>query len=81
VGIHQNICLPEEGLIILGIYNSIGEKDATLVEEIKKAGNYTVVYRGGVVNVYSDNSNVEVVIADVDNKKIGEEYIYNLCWS
>ena len=30
--------------------------------------------------MYSDNSNIQAVIVDLDNKKIGEEYIFNFCW-
>ncbi len=39
-----------------------------------------VIERGAVRNVYSDNSNVQVVIVDIDNKKIGEDYIFSFAW-
>ncbi len=43
--------------------------------------NIVIVIEGGIVrNVYSDNSNIQVVIIDVDNKRIGEDYIYSFCW-
>jgi len=43
--------------------------------------NIVIVIEGGVVrDVFSDNSNIQVVIVDIDNKKIGEEYIYTFSW-
>ncbi len=43
--------------------------------------NVVIVIEGGAVrDVYSDNSNIQAVIVDLDNKKIGEEYIFNFCW-
>ena len=43
--------------------------------------NIVIVIEGGIVrNVYSDNSNIEAVIIDIDNKKIGEEYIHTFEW-
>jgi hypothetical protein len=36
--------IPTEGLVTLDIFNAIGEKVATLVEEVKEAGNYTVEF-------------------------------------
>ena len=30
--------------------------------------------------MYSDNSNIEAVIIDIDNKKIGESFINNFQW-
>ena len=43
--------------------------------------NGVIIFEGGVVQtVYSDNSNIEAVIIDIDNKKIGEEYIHTFEW-
>ena len=43
--------------------------------------NVVIVVNGGrVEQVYSDNANIQAVIVDIDNKKIGEEYIFNFCW-
>ena len=43
--------------------------------------NIVIVIEGGVVrDVYSDNSNVQAIIIDIDNKKIGEEYIHTFEW-
>ncbi|RKY91824.1 MAG: hypothetical protein DRQ01_07090 [Ignavibacteriae bacterium] len=43
--------------------------------------NVVIVIEGGAVrDVYSDNSNVQAIIVDIDNKKIGEEYIYTFEW-
>ena len=43
--------------------------------------NIVIVIEGGIVrNVYSDNSNIQAVILDIDNKKIGEDYIYTFSW-
>jgi tetratricopeptide (TPR) repeat protein len=38
--------LPEAGHVLIEIYNILGQKIATLVEENKAAGNYTVKWRG-----------------------------------
>ena len=35
-----------------------------------------VVYRGGVVNVYSDNANVLATVVDLDDRELGENYIH-----
>ena len=35
---------------------------------------------GAVRNVYPDNSNIQAIIVDIDNKKIGEEYIHTIEW-
>ena len=44
-------------------------------------GDVVIVIEGGAVrDVYSDNSNIQAVIVDLDNKKLGEEYIFNFCW-
>jgi len=40
-----------------------------------------VVYRGGVVNVYSDNANVLATVVDLDDKSLGENYIHTFEWS
>ena len=37
-----NFSIPKEGLVMLKIYNTIGEEIETLVSEIKQAGNYNV---------------------------------------
>ena len=43
--------------------------------------NVVIVIEGGAVrDVYSDNSNIEAVIIDIDNKKIGEAYIHSFEW-
>jgi len=43
--------------------------------------NIIIVIEGGTVrNVYSDNSNIQAVIVDIDNKNIGEDYIYTFNW-
>ena len=39
-----------------------------------------VVYRGGVVNVYSDNANVLATVVDLDDKALGENYIHTFEW-
>ena len=36
--------IPNEGLVTLKIYNVIGEEVATLVKDIKKAGNYELIF-------------------------------------
>ena len=35
-----------------------------------------VVYRGGVVNVYSDNANVLATVVDLDDRELGANYIH-----
>jgi hypothetical protein len=43
--------------------------------------NIVIVIEGGAVrDVYSDNSNIQAIIVDIDNKKIGEDYIYTFSW-
>ena len=43
--------------------------------------NIVIVIEGGAVrDVYSDNSNIQAVIVDIDNKKIGEEFIHTFEW-
>ena len=43
--------------------------------------NVVIVINGGrVEQVYSDNANIQAIVVDLDNKKIGEEYIFNFCW-
>jgi hypothetical protein len=43
--------------------------------------NVVIVIEGGAVrDVHSDNSNIQAVIVDIDNKKIGEEYIFTFSW-
>jgi len=43
--------------------------------------NVVIVIEGGAVrDVYSDNTNIQAVIVDIDNKKIGEEYIHTFEW-
>ncbi len=37
-----NFSIPVEGFVILDVYNSIGQKVATLVNETKTAGTYAV---------------------------------------
>jgi hypothetical protein len=39
-----------------------------------------VVYRGGVVNVYSDNANVLATVVDLDDRALGENYIHTFEW-
>ena len=39
-----------------------------------------VVYRGGVVNVYSDNANVLATVVDLDDRELGENYIHTFEW-
>ena len=39
-----------------------------------------VVYRGGAVNIYSDNANVLATVVDLDEKKAGECYINTFEW-
>ncbi len=44
--------------------------------------NVVIVINGGrVEQVYSDNANIQAIVVDLDNKKIGEEYIFNFCWA
>ena len=43
--------------------------------------NQIIVIEGGAVrDVFSDNSNVQAIIVDIDNKKISEEYIHTFEW-
>ena len=43
--------------------------------------NIVIVVNGGrVEQVYSDNANIQAMIVDLDNKKIGEEYIHTFEW-
>ena len=39
-----------------------------------------VVYRGGVVNVYSDNANVLATVVDLDDRELGANYIQTFEW-
>jgi hypothetical protein len=39
-----------------------------------------VVYRGGVVNVYSDNANVLATVVDLDDRELGENFIHTFEW-
>ena len=39
-----------------------------------------IVYRGGVVKVYSDNSNVLATVVDLDDKDLGNQYINTFEW-
>jgi len=39
-----------------------------------------IVYRGGVVNVYSDNANVLATVVDLDDRELGANYIHTFEW-
>jgi len=39
-----------------------------------------VINSGRVEQVYSDNANIQAIVVDIDNKKIGEEYIHTFEW-
>jgi hypothetical protein len=39
-----------------------------------------VVYRGGVVNIYSDNANVLATVVDLDDRELGANYIHTFEW-
>ena len=39
-----------------------------------------IVYRGSVVNVYSDNANVLATVVDIDNRDQGADYIHTFEW-
>ena len=39
-----------------------------------------VVYRGGVVNVFSDSANVLATVVDLDDRELGENYIHTFEW-
>jgi hypothetical protein len=46
-----------------------------------KADNVVIIiYRGAVVNVYSDNSNVLATVVDLDDKEYGVNYINTFEW-
>ena len=46
-----------------------------------KADNVVIIiYRGSVVNVYSDNSNVLATVVDLDDKEHGVNYIHTFEW-
>ena len=39
-----------------------------------------IIYRGAVVNVYSDNANVLATVVDLDDKEYGVNYINTFEW-
>jgi hypothetical protein len=39
-----------------------------------------VVYRGGVVNVYSDNASIIATVVDLDDRELGANYIHTFEW-
>ena len=39
-----------------------------------------IIYRGSVVNVYSDNSNVLATVVDLDDRELGANYIHTFEW-
>ena len=39
-----------------------------------------IIYRGAVVNVYSDNANVLATVVDLDDKEYGVNYIHTFEW-
>jgi len=39
-----------------------------------------IVHRGGVVNVYSDNSNILTTVVDLDDRELGANYIHTFEW-
>ena len=39
-----------------------------------------IIYRGAVVNVYSDNSNVLATVVDLDDRELGANYIHTFEW-
>ena len=39
-----------------------------------------IVYRGGVVKVYSDNANVLATVVDLDDRDQGADYIHTFEW-
>ena len=41
-----NYSIPKEGNVRLTIYSAIGKKEATIVNEYKPAGNYSVQFNG-----------------------------------
>ena len=43
--------------------------------------NIVIVVNGGrVEQIYYDNANIKAVVVDIDNKKVGEDYIYTFSW-
>jgi hypothetical protein len=46
-----------------------------------KADNVVIiVYRGGVVKIYSDNANVLATVVDLDDRELGANYIHTFEW-
>jgi hypothetical protein len=39
-----------------------------------------VIDKGIVSEIYSPDANLKIVIVDLDNKRIGEDYISESCW-
>jgi len=39
-----------------------------------------IIYRGAVVNVYSDNANVLATVVDLDDRQLGVNYINTFEW-
>ena len=43
--------------------------------------NVVIVIEGGMVTeVYSDNANIQAIVVDLDEKKVGENYINTFEW-
>ncbi len=43
--------------------------------------NVVIVVEGGMIqNVYSDNANILATVVDLDEKKVGEDYINTFEW-
>jgi len=39
-----------------------------------------IVYRGGVVKIYSDNANLLATVVDLDDRELGANYIHTFEW-
>lgn len=39
-----------------------------------------IIYRGTVVNVYSDNANILATVVDLDDRELGANYIQTFEW-